>query len=575
IAFSSKRGNDDAKTQLWVMPTDGGEPIRVTSFDNGVLEHDWALDSQRLVVVSPVEMKPEHAETEADVRVITSEHYKSNGRGFVDHRYPQVFVVDRTEPDAEPLQLTEGWFLHRSPAWSPDGREIAFATNRNPDWDTSRISDIWTVRAHGGEPRRLTDGTGSYDSPVWSPDGTRLPFTGEAELDHVYRNTRLWMILAAGDDAIDLSGDINRSIGDSSMSHPTGDLSGSPIRWTLDSNAVDALVDDRGSTRIVRYPLDKGDVTALTPLGMHVMAFDHLGNHRLAITVADATTPAELATITRKQFARITDFYADWVADVAVAMPEELIVDVNGTAVQGWLLRPRNHTPERNTPLIINIHGGPHGQYASAFFHELQLYAARGCGLLYINARGSVGYGEQFAAAVTGAWGEADTPDHEAMLEHVLAQDGWDRDRLGVTGGSYGGFMTNWLLGHTDQFRAGVTDRSISNMASMYGTDDIAMVTLDPELGTPWDHPERYWKLSPLRTVANITAPLLIVHSEEDYRCPMEQAEQLFIALKRLGREVEFVRYQGENHGLSRSGKPKNRVDRLQRTLGWFERHLA
>ncbi|MDQ4044610.1 MAG: S9 family peptidase, partial [Chloroflexota bacterium] len=258
-----------------------------------------------------------------------------------------------------------------------------------------------------------------------------------------------------------------------------------------------------------------------------------------------------------------------------VAMPEELVVDIDGTAVQGWLLRPRHHTPEHNTHLIVNIHGGPHGQYSNAFFHELQLYAARGWGLLYINARGSVGYGEQFAAAVSGAWGEADTPDHEAMLEHVLAQGGWDRDRLGVTGGSYGGFMTNWLLGHPNHFRAGVTDRSISNMASMYGTDDIAVVSLDPELGTPWDHPERYWELSPLRTVANITAPLLIIHSEEDYRCPMEQAEQLFIALKRLGREVEFVRYQGENHGLSRNGKPKNRVDRLQRTLGWFEKHLA
>ncbi|HEV2128816.1 MAG TPA: prolyl oligopeptidase family serine peptidase, partial [Thermomicrobiales bacterium] len=176
---------------------------------------------------------------------------------------------------------------------------------------------------------------------------------------------------------------------------------------------------------------------------------------------------------------------------------------------------------------------------------------------------------------VSGAWGEADTPDQEALLGHVLSEGGWDRGRLGVTGGSYGGFMTNWLLGHTDHFRTGVTDRSISNMASMYGTDDIALVSLDPELGAPWEHHERYCELSPIRAVANITAPLLIVHSEEDYRCPIEQAEQLFIALKRLGREVEFVRYKGEHHGLSRNGKPKNRVDRLERTLGWFERHLA
>ncbi len=519
-------------------------------------------------------MKPEGEETEADVRVITSAHYKFNGRGFLEDRYPQLFVVDREAADVEPLQLTSGKHLHGSPAWSPDGREIAFVANRNPNWDTSRVSDIWTVPAHGGEPRRITDGAGSYSQPAWSPDGTRLAFTGEAALDSVYRNTHLWVIPAAGGTPADLSGTVDRSIGDSSMSGPKGDTSGPTIRWTPDGTAVDALVGDRGGTRVVRYPLGKGKITALTGPNQHAMAFDHLGNNRLVITVADATTPAELAVVTKKESRRITDFNADLLADIRVSMPDEIVVDVNGTNVQGWLLRPRNHTPDSKAPLVLNIHGGPHGQFSPAFFHELQVYAARGWGLLFINPRGSVGYGEDFAAAVSGKWGLADQQDFEALLQHVVAQGGWDTDRLGVTGGSYGGFSTNWLLGHTDHFRAAVTDRSISNMTSMYGTDDIALVSLDPELGTPWEHPDRYWELSPLRAVANITAPLLIVHSEEDYRCPMEQAEQLFIALKRLGRTVEFVRYQGENHELSRGGKPKNRADRLRRTLGWFEKHL-
>lgn len=574
IAFRSKRGADDTKTQVWVMPTDGGEPVQVSSLEHGVLEHGWAPDSKQLVVISPVDMKPENAETSADVRVITSAYYKFNGRGFVDHRYPQLFVIDRTGPHDPARQLTSGRFLHHSPAWSPNGGEIAFVANREPDWDISRIADIWTVPAHGGKLRRLSSGTGSFGTPVWSPDSTRIAFTGEAEVGAHYRNTLLWVIPAAGGEATDLSGDIDRSIGDASMSHPQGDIAESPIRWTPDAMAVDALVSDRGSTRVVRFPIDSGEITALTGLDWHVSAFDHLAGNRLVVAVADATTPAELAVVTSKRITPITDFNAAWVSDVAVTIPEEMIVDVDGTPVQGWLIRPAHHTRASNGPLILNVHGGPYAQFSPAFFHELQLFAAHGFGLLFINPRGSVGYGEAFAAAVYGAWGEADTPDFEALLGHAVAQGGWDRDRLGVTGGSYGGFITNWLLGHSDRFRAAVTDRSISNMASMYGTDDIAMVSLDPELGAPWENQDRYWQLSPLRTVASITAPLLIIHSEEDYRCPMEQAEQLFIALKRLGRTVEFVRYQGEDHGLSRTGKPKNRVDRLQRTLGWFDRHL-
>jgi acylaminoacyl-peptidase len=202
------------------------------------------------------------------------------------------------------------------------------------------------------------------------------------------------------------------------------------------------------------------------------------------------------------------------------------------------------------------------------------MYVARGYALVYINPRGSVGQTDAFARAVAGAWGTADMPDFLAALDHALSLGGLDATRVGVTGGSYGGFSTNWLLGNCDRFKVGVTDRSISNMASMYGTDDIALVSLDPEMGTPWENYETYWNMSPLKYVANITAPLLIVHSENDYRCPMEQAEQLFIALKRLGRTVEFVRFPDESHGLSRNGKPKHRVERLERTLGWFDKHL-
>ncbi len=572
IAFRSKR--DDSSPQLYVMPVHGGVPARITSMEHGVLDHAWAPDSRQLVIVSAVEMPETHASSSDSVRVITSAHYKFNGPGFRGDKFTHLFVVDRTLPKGDGRQLTSGRFLHRSPAWSPDGRQVAFAANRDPDWDVSRVSDVWTIPATGGEPRRLTDGIGSWGHPTWSPDGTMLAFLGEARPAPTYTNTHLFLLPASGGTPRKLSNPVDRSIGDASMSGPMGDISGPTIPWIPDGSAIDALVGDRGSTRIVRFPLDSGKVTALTGLNQHLLAFDHLDGHTLVATVANATAPSELVRIDAKDQSNIATFNDMWVADVAIAQPEEVVTRVNGFPVQGWLLRPRHHSRESKTPLIVNIHGGPHAQFSPAFFHELQLYATRGWGVLFINPRGSVGYGENFAAAVSGAWGLADTQDFLGLLDHVLAQGGWDEDRLGVTGGSYGGFMTNWMLGQSDRFRAAVTDRSICNMTSMYGTDDIALVSLDPELGTPWQHPDRFWELSPLRSVANITAPVLIIHSEEDYRCPMEQAEQLFIALKRLGRTVEFVRFAGENHELSRAGKPANRVERLERTLDWFERHL-
>jgi dipeptidyl aminopeptidase/acylaminoacyl peptidase len=202
------------------------------------------------------------------------------------------------------------------------------------------------------------------------------------------------------------------------------------------------------------------------------------------------------------------------------------------------------------------------------------MYVARGYALVFTNPRGSTGRTNAFGKAVQAAWGVADMPDFMAAVDHVLSLGGLDPNRLGVTGGSYGGFSTNWILGHSDRFKAAVTDRSICNMTSMFGTDDIALVSLDQDMGTPWENQKLYWDLSPLKYVGNVTTPCLIIHSENDHRCPMEQAEQWFIALQKIGVPTELIRFQDESHGLGRNGKPKRRVERLERTLAWFEKYL-
>lgn len=571
IAFTSNRM--EKKPQIFVLPTAGGEAIQITKGENDVGEFSWAPDGDRIVFTSRLAPEKESDE-ESDVKVITSARYKFDGQGFLEDKVSQLFIVRVSAPDENPTPLTEGHFNHNSPAWSPSGHEIAFVANRDDDWDKSRTNDLWTINPNGGEPRKLTDGRGSWNAPVWSPDGASIAITGNANVERQEVNSWLYVVPAGGDRPQRLGKEIDRNVGDSSISGPNG-ASGASLRWLPDGSAIDALVSDRGATVVVRFRIDGKRPIQLTGPDRHVTGFDHISGNEFVISVTDPTTPTELRRVTKEEETPLTSFNAEWLSQVAIPAPEEFWVKSNGEVIQGWLIRPAGNTAEGDpVPLILNIHGGPHAQFSNAWSHELQMYVARGNALVYINPRGSTGRTNAFGQAVNGAWGIADMPDFMAAVDHVLSLGGLDPDRLGVTGGSYGGFSTNWLLGHTDRFKAAVTDRSISNMISMYGTDDIALVSLDPELGTPWENFQTYWKLSPLKYVANIRAPLLIIHSEEDYRCPMEQAEQLFIALKKLDRTVEFVRFPDESHGLGRSGKPKHRVERLERTLGWFEKYL-
>lgn len=583
IAFTSNR--IEKKPQLFVLPIDGGEAQQVTKGDVGVADFAWAPDSDRLVFIR--EIGPEAGKEDddgkdddekSDVKVITSARYKFDGKGFLEDKVAHLFLTSVSGKDEDPAQLTEGHFNHLSPAWSPDGTKIAFVANRDEGWDKSRTNDLWVMDVASKELRKLTDGKGTWRSPTWSPDGALIAVGGDADVAANDVNAKLYVIDATGKDASPrrLGADLDRTIGDSSMSGPTG-ASGETYRWLPDGSAIDSLVSDRGSTVVVRFRLDGKKPRLLTAPGRHIKAFDHLrGGEELVIAVADPTTPMELHRVTDEGEAPLTSFNASWLDGVAVPKPEEFWVESNGEMVQGWLIRPEGNTARSTTlaPLILNIHGGPHAQFSAAFFHELQMYVAKGYALVFINPRGSTGRSDAFARAVQAAWGVADMPDFMAAVDHVLSLGGLDPDRLGVTGGSYGGFSTNWLLGHTDRFKAAVTDRSICNMTSMFGTDDIALVSLDPEMGTPWENQKLYWDLSPLKYAGNVQTPCLLIHSENDHRCPMEQAEQWYLALQKLDVPTEFVRFPDESHGLGRNGKPKHRVERLERTLGWFERHL-
>jgi acylaminoacyl-peptidase len=272
---------------------------------------------------------------------------------------------------------------------------------------------------------------------------------------------------------------------------------------------------------------------------------------------------------------RLTDANA-WLRDRVLAVPErQEFVGEDGLRIEGWLLKPPDFDPSRRFPLVLEIHGGPHAQYGWTFFHEFQVLAGMGLLVLFVNPRGSDGYGESFKRAVVRDWGGADYRDMMGALDQLIARTGFvDEARLGVAGGSYGGYMTNWMIGQSDRFAAAVAMRSLSNLISDYAQHDIVPWAAE-ELGPPpWETVDELWRRSPIRYADRMRTPLLLLHSELDLRCPISQAEELFGALRLLGRDVEMVRFPGESHDLSRSGRPDRRVERLNRIAGWFERYL-
>lgn len=566
IAFTSNR---DEKSQLFILPVAGGEAQQITELESGVGQFVWSPDSSKIAFLSRI--APEK-EGDSDVKVITSAYYKFDGMGFIDDKASHIFIVDAEGGEAE--QITGGAFNHTNIDFSPNGYEIVFTSNRNPDWDISRVRDIWSIDIHSRKLKQLTDGKGAWYQARYSPDGKTLALLGNTDAYGEDVNARLFLMPAKGGKLKQLGKNLDRAIGNTGMSGPVG-AGGETLLWAPDGKSIDAIVSDCGDTHIVRFPVSGKKPTKLTPKGRHIVAFDRRGDD-LVIAAAQPARPMELSRITADGEQRLTHHNDAWVEEVRIPQPEEIWFESGDEVIQGWLIRPKGNTAKskKKAPLILNIHGGPHAQFTPAFFHELQMYVSRGFALVFINPRGSTGRTNEFGRAVNAKWGFADMPDFMAAIDHVLSLGGLDENRLGVTGGSYGGFSTNWLLGHTDRFKAAVTDRSISNMASMYGTDDISLVAFDKDLGTPWDNPETFWKASPLAYVKNVTAPCLIIHSEEDHRCPMEQAEQWYMALKSLGVTTEFVRFPNESHGLGRNGKPKHRVERLERTLGWFEKYL-
>ncbi|NQT07604.1 S9 family peptidase [Candidatus Bathyarchaeota archaeon] len=573
IYFTSTRahGGEEKRPRIWAMPVGGGEARCLFETSGTVTGLKLSQDGRRFLFLSRTEEESETPEEKVgDVMWITKLRYRMDGMGYYPYTRNHLFTV--SAEGGEPQQLTSGPFDVSSADWSPDGGEIAYVANKE-DGDYTRIRDIFIVPSEGGSPRKLTDGKTMISSVAWSLDGELLAYTGRIPVDPehpMYGSTDIWVMPPGGGEARNLTSAFDRTVG----------RYGSSVFWG-DAGQIYFRAPNHGAYNLYRVGVETGDVEHVIE-GKRTLASFSLcaDSSRVAFAATDVAWPQEVWVHDAGGSRRLTSLNSEVMEAWSISEPEEFwFTASDGVEVQGWIVKPWGYEEGNKYPMILEIHGGPHGAYGfklGTAEHEFQLLARNGYVVVYTNPRDSVGYGEEFAGIAEGSWGGRDFMDLMQAVDHVLKTYAFiDEERLGVAGGSFGGFMTNWTVGHTDRFKAAVTMRSVCNWYSQVGTSDVSWGHTGVGAGDePWEIPERYLELSPITYADKINTPLLIIHSEFDFRCPLSEGEQLYYAMKRQKKETEFIRFANNSHGLGRTGKPSLRTERLRHIVRWFDRYL-
>jgi len=596
LAFTSARAD---KPQIYLMPVTapGGEPRALTSLQNGATNPVWSPDGAYLAFLSPMnaeerrrdgegeqesppankfeakqrkERKEHEEESRFDPRYIWRIPYRV-GTGFLDDRYAQIFVIPVAEgvkpEDAKPRRLTDVDASYSAPQWMSDGRHIVAGRAIDPEADEPyEQSALFLIDVETAAEQQLTGSEFASDLPLPSPDGAWIAYIRVPRQNITRHMNRLAVIPSAGGEPRDLTLEFDRA--------PEF------LRWLPDSTGILFGAGDQGDLELYHISPQGGEVTKVVTGRMEIQGFDVGKLQGIAFGASSPASPPELywKPLGADDYLQMTEFNSALLDEIIVQPVHELRWHSHdGLEIQGWYILPVGYEQGSHYPLVFHIHGGPHvmwGPSTRTMWHEWQLHAARGYVVFYSNPRGANGYGQAFHDGVARAWGEADFPDLMAGIDALLELDFVDREHMAVTGGSYGGFMTAWVIGHTDRFCAAVSQRGVYSLTSFYGTSDVPLL-ISSEFGVePWQAHALLWEYSPLAHAHKIKTPLLLLHSENDYRVPIEQAEQLFATVRRsTDTPVTMWRYPREGHELSRSGEPEHRISRLTKMLEWIDRY--
>jgi dipeptidyl aminopeptidase/acylaminoacyl peptidase len=578
LAFLSAR--NEGKTQVWLLNRSGGEAQHLTDTPQDVDDFVWSPDSTRLVVIlrDPSEeelaaAKTKDKEKDAEAKdkktktrkpwVIDRLQFKTDEVGYLDRRRAHLYVLDLTTRNL--TQITSGDYDDAHPAWSPDGHLIAFASNRSkPDPDRTYNTDIWVVAANnidkGAQLTQVTTNPGDDDTPSWSPDGKLITYTTQLD-PHLfqYATHHVAVSPAAGGPARVLTQSFDRN-----ATEP---------RFAPDGSSIYFIADDDGTQILARVPITGGEVTRPIAGRFMLYAYSLARNGDIAAQIDMLDRPSEiyLQSASGNKLTRLTKTNDAILAQLKLVQPEYVqFKSKDGTNVHGYLYKPLDYTPGKKYPTILRPHGGPVWAYYAEFTHLVQLLAANGYAVLLPNPRGSTGYGENFAKAIYADWGNKDYQDDMAMVEYAIAQGIADPDKLGVGGWSYGGISTDFIIAQTTRFKAAISGAGEALNTSLYGHDHYQR-DWEIELGRPWENHALWDKLSPFYKVTNIATPTLFMGGEIDWNVPILGGEQMYQALKSLGRETQLVVYPGEYHEFK---TPSHLKDRLERYLAWYAHYV-
>ena len=585
VAFLSKRNAKEKTPQIYLIPFGGGEARKLTAIDGDIREMQWSPDGRKLLCAVRKTDAAELEKTEQQKKLgVVARHYdrlfyKLDGEGYLPHERTHLWLIDARTGKAKQLTDHAIWDEF-NPTFSADGKAIAFFSNHasDPDLDPYAI-DLFVISADGGEPRKIKTPAGSKKLGSFSPDGKLIAYVGTDGKGLDYRNDCLWIVPADGSRSaknliekydFEVSGMVINDFGTPETMAPV---------WSNDGKKLYFQVRMHGSSMLKSIAVDGEDLRDVVGEGGMVSGFGfdktqtkvayHYGQMddpgQVYVREVESGSTRILTRINREVLDRSE---LSKVEEVWFKGPDK-------NPLQGWIMKPPSFNPRKKYPSILYIHGGPLTQYGKLFFHEFEVLAANGYVVYFCNPRGGKGYGEEHAGAIWGAWGSADYDDLMAWTDYMEKQPYIDRERMGVTGGSYGGYMTLWIIGHTKRFTAAITDRCVSNFVSEWGSSDLNWTfEYEVEAEPPYKDFKKWWDLSPMKYIGNAKTPTLVQHYENDLRCPIEQGEQVFVALKRLGVDTEFVRYPDEFHGMPRTGRTDRRIERIKHILRWFDKYL-